>query len=192
MVTIEFQAEVIPAACTGCKKCVWVCPTEAIHMEDNIAIINKARCVSCQNCHGICPDDAIFKEERAEPLVLGVDYKSVDQDQIAEICRNSNIHPMQWLCLCTATRCREGAAAILQGAKTPEDIALMTGVRSGCTVYCTMMSLRLLKGAGIEVVKPPKWRWYDTTQTLWEFPEELKETYEGYFLDEDKDVFRKF
>ncbi len=99
---------------------------------------------------------------------------------------------MQWLCLCTATRAREGAAAIILGAKTPEDMALMTGIRSGCTVYCAMMSLRLLKGAGIGFVQQPKWRLYDTTQSLWDIPEDVVKTYEGYFLEEDKDVFRKF
>lgn len=192
MVTIHYNAEVIPEACTGCKKCVWVCPTDAIVMQDNIAIINKDRCVSCQNCIGICPDDAIFKEKRGEPLHLGVDYTTVDQDRILEICRKANVHPMQWLCLCTSTRAREGAAAIIKGAKTPEDISLMTGVRSGCTVYCSMMSMRLLEGAGIALVKPPKWRWYPTTQTIWNIPADVVEKYGGYFLEEDKDVFRKF
>lgn len=192
MVTIKSYADVIPEACTGCKKCVYVCPTNAIEMVERIAIIEEGRCVSCQNCIGVCGDDAIFKQGRKTPLELGVDYTAVDQDRILEICRNANIHPMQWLCLCTATRAREGAAAILMGAKTPEDLALMTGVRSGCTVYCAMMSIRLLKGAGIEFVPQPKWHLYDTTQTLWDLPQEVIEQYEGYYLEEDKDVFRKF
>ncbi len=192
MVTIQSYAEVIPEACTGCKLCVYVCPTSAIEMSENLAIIEESKCVSCPNCIGICGEDAIFKKSRETPLVLGVDYSTVDQEKITEICRNSNIHPMQWLCLCTATRAREGAAAIILGAKTPEDMALMTGIRSGCTVYCAMMSLRLLKGAGIGFVQQPKWRLYDTTQSLWDIPEDVVKTYEGYFLEEDKDVFRKF
>ena len=192
MVTIPFHAEVIPENCTGCKKCVWVCPTEAIVMESNIAVIAEDKCVSCQNCIGICPDEAIFKKERTEPVVLGVDYNSVDQDEIHRLCKEANIHPMQWLCLCTATSAREGAAAIINGAKTPEDMALLTGTRSGCTVYCAMMSMRLLEAAGHEVKKPSKWQLYPTTQTLWDVPQEVIDEYAGYFLEEDKDVFRKF
>lgn len=192
MVTIRTNAEVVPEECTGCKKCVYVCPTSAIVMEANKAVIDESRCLSCPNCIGICGDDAIVRKERAEPLVLGVDYTAVDQDGIDAICRKANIHPRQWLCLCTATRARDGAAAIIMGAHTLEDMALMTGTRSGCTVYCAMMSMRLLKAAGYKVNEPQKWQWYDTTQSLWDVPEEVVEKYGGYFLAEDKDVFRKF
>lgn len=192
MVTLNYRAEVIPENCTGCKKCVWVCPTEAIVMEDNIAVIAEDLCVSCQNCHGICPDDAIYKTERSQPKELGVDHRDVPEAEIHALCRKANMHPKQWLCLCTATRVQEGAATVLKGAKTPEEIALQTGVRSGCSVYCAMMSMRLLEAAGIEVEKPKKWQLYPTTQSLWDVPKEVVDKYAGYFLEEDKDVFRKF
>lgn len=192
MIKLPYRAEVIPENCTGCKKCVWVCPTEAITMENNIAVIAEDRCVSCQNCMGICPDDAIYKVERAKPKQAGVDYSEVDQEEIHRLCKAANIHPMQWLCLCTATRAREGAAAILKGATTPEEVALATGTRSGCAVYCAMITMRLLKAAGHEVRKPSKWQLYPITQTLWDVPQEVIDKYSGYFLEEDKEVFRKF
>jgi bacterioferritin-associated ferredoxin len=95
--------------------------------------------------------------------------------------------------MCAGVRVREGAAAVLKGAKTLEEIALMTGARSGCTVYCHMTSLRLLKAHGVEVKPPAKgYRWYDSTQTCWEVPEEVIKKYPGHFLKEDLDVFRKF
>lgn len=192
MVAIAYRAEVIPEHCTGCVDCVFVCPTLAITMANRKAVIDGDKCVACQNCIGICRDDAIVKRELAEPVEREVDYKAVDQDRILEICRRAHIHPMQWLCLCTATRAREGAAAILQGATTPEDMALMTGTRSGCTVYCAMMSMRLLKAAGVSLPETYKWHLFDTTQSLWEVPPEVIEKYSDYFLVEDKDVFRKF
>ena len=124
MVQINYRAEVIPDNCTGCVDCVFVCPTLAIKMENRIAVIDETKCVACQNCIGVCDDDAIIKVERAEPVERSVDYKSVDQDRIHEICKRANIHPAQWLCLCTSTRAREGVAAILKGATTPEEMAL--------------------------------------------------------------------
>jgi bacterioferritin-associated ferredoxin/ferredoxin len=161
-------------------------------MVDRKAVIDETKCVACQNCHGVCDDDAIIKVERAEPVERSVDYKSVDQDKIHEICKRANIHPAQWLCLCTATRAREGVAAILNGATTPEEMALATGTRSGCTVYCAMMSMRLLKAAGVNLPPGFKWHLFDTTQSLWDVPKDVIEKYSDYFLEEDKDVFRKF
>ncbi|GIK79743.1 MAG: 4Fe-4S binding protein [Pseudorhodoplanes sp.] len=192
MVQINYRAEVIPEKCTGCVDCVFVCPTLAIKMEARKAVIDESKCVACQNCIGICGDDAIVKLERAEPMERHVDYQSVDQERVLEICKRANIHPMQWLCLCTATRAREGAAAILNGATTPEDMALATGTRSGCTVYCAMMSMRLLKAAGVNLPPAFKWHLFDTTQTLWDVPQDVIDKYSDYFLVEDKDVFRKF
>lgn len=192
MVTLKYQAAVIDENCTGCKKCVWVCPTEAIHMKDNIAIINDDLCVACPNCHGICPDDAITRVERDEPKEVRVAIEDVPIEDIHDLCRKANMHPKQWHCLCTQTRVQEAAAAVLQGAITPEQIALDTGTRSGCTVYCQMMSMRLLEAAGHKLEKPEKWRWYPTTQSLWDVPQEVIDKYAGYFLEEDKDVFRKF
>ena len=161
-------------------------------LEDPIkAVVDETKCVACQNCTGMCNDHAIAKVPRSEPLVLGVDYKSVDQDRIMEICRKANINPAQWWCMCTGTRSREGAAAIIKGAKTPEEMARMTGTAAGCAAYCRVMSLRLLKAAGIEV-EPEGYRWYDTTHTIWELKPEFVAKYPGYFLEEDKDTFRKY
>ena len=192
MIKIRFLAQVDAEKCVGCGKCANVCPTIAIEIQDKKAEVEAKKCLACQNCTGVCPEGAITKVPRSVPMVLGVDYKSVDQDRILEICRNANLHPMQWLCLCSATRVRDGAAAVIKGAKTPEDIALMTGVRAGCATYCTMMSMRLLKGAGVEFDQPKGYRWYKTMPTLWDVPPEVVNKYPGYFLEEDKDVFRKF
>jgi ferredoxin len=157
------------------------------------AVVTSEKCLACQNCRDVCPEDAIKHVLRPVPLRLGVDPAEVDQNQLRELCLKAHLHPHQWLCMCGGIRVREGAAAVLKGAKTPEEIALMTGARSGCTVYCHMTSLRLLKAHGIEV-KPPAegYRWYDSTQTCWEVPEEVIKKYPGHFLKEDLDVFRKF
>jgi NADPH-dependent glutamate synthase beta subunit-like oxidoreductase/bacterioferritin-associated ferredoxin len=157
------------------------------------AVVISEKCLACQNCRDICPVDAIKHVLRPVPLRLGVDPAEVDQNQLRELCLKAHLHPHQWLCLCAGVRVREGAAAVLKGAKTAEEIALMTGVLSGCTIYCRMICLRLLKAHGVEIKPPDKgYRWYGSTQTCWEVPEEVIKKYPGHFLKEDLDVFRKF
>ncbi len=159
----------------------------------NKAKVSSEKCLACPNCKDICPENAIEHVLRSVPLRLGVDPTEVDQNQLRELCLKAHLHPHQWLCMCGGIRVREGAAAVLKGAKTPEEIALMTGARSGCTVYCLQTSLRLLKAHGVEIKPPAKGhRWYDSSQTCWDVPEEVIKKYPGHFLKEDLDVFRKF
>lgn len=194
MVEIRFLAQVDKKKCISCGACQNVCPTEAILLprKKAKAKVFGGKCVGCPNCSGVCPVDAITMILRDEPMILGVDPKDVDEAQVTELCVKAHLHPHQWLCLCTTTRVREGAAAVLKGARTPEEVALMTGTRSGCTVYCLQPTLRLLKAHGVKVVQPKQgYRWYDTTQTCWDVPEEIIRKYPGHFLEEDKEVFRK-
>jgi len=193
MVEIRLLARVNKKTCIRCGACENVCPTEAIVVPGKKAKakVTAGKCIACPNCSGVCPVDAIKMVPRSKPLKLGVDPKDVDEAKLIELCVKARLHPHQWLCLCTATRVREGAAAVLMGAKSPEEISLMTGARSGCTVYCLQPMLRLLKAHGVEVVQPKGYRWYDTTQTLWDVSEELIRKYPGHFLEEDKKVFRK-
>jgi Pyruvate/2-oxoacid:ferredoxin oxidoreductase delta subunit len=194
MVEIRFVAHVDEEKCVSCPMCENVCPTAAITLPHKGAgaVVVDDHCVGCPNCSGVCPVDAIALVPREKPLVLGVDMTGVDEKALLELCRKANLHPQQWLCLCTATRVREGAAAILRGAHTPEAVALATGTRSGCTVYCLQPTLRLLKAHGLKVVQPEGYRWYDTSLTCWDVPEEVRKKYPGHFLEEDLQVFRKF
>ncbi len=191
MVEIKFVSQVNQDKCAGCKACENVCPTEAIKVVNKKAEVHPEKCLACPNCSGMCPEDAIQLVPRSEPLKLGVNPDAVDQQQLVELCAKAHLHPHQWLCLCTATRVRDGAAAVLMGAKTPEEVALMTGIRSGCTVYCLQTSLRLLKAHGVEIKPPQGYRWYNSTQTCWDVPDEVIKKYPGHFLEEDKKVFRK-
>ena len=42
-------------ACIACKKCEKTCPHDAIHVIDNLAVIDYARCTSCGACVAACP-----------------------------------------------------------------------------------------------------------------------------------------
>ncbi len=44
--------------CTGCTTCLRHCPTEAIRIKDNHAVIDHTRCIDCGECIRICPHKA--------------------------------------------------------------------------------------------------------------------------------------
>ena len=48
--------------CTGCAKCVDVCPVSAIKMENGKAVISD-ECVDCGACVSECPNEAISLPE---------------------------------------------------------------------------------------------------------------------------------
>ncbi len=44
--------------CTGCTTCLRHCPTEAIRIRDNHAVINQDRCIDCGECIRVCQHKA--------------------------------------------------------------------------------------------------------------------------------------
>jgi Fe-S-cluster-containing hydrogenase component 2 len=179
--------------CIGDGICELVCPVLAIKMVDRIPQHDDDKCMGCGNCEARCPAHAITMVPREKPRRVGVDPKEVDYKKILEICLKAKHNPKEIICFCTGTRAEEVAAAILKGATTPEQISLMTGVRTGCKVECIQPILRLLAGAGIEPKPPKGWLWYGRTKTIWEIPEEVKRKYskEGFYFDQDLKLLEK-
>lgn len=55
-------AKVDKEKCTGCESCVGECPSEAISMADEKAVIDSDACVDCGVCVDACPTEAISME----------------------------------------------------------------------------------------------------------------------------------
>ena len=55
-------AKVDKKKCTGCESCVPECPSEAIKMVDDKAVVDIDACVDCGVCVDVCPAEAITME----------------------------------------------------------------------------------------------------------------------------------
>ena len=145
-----------------------------------------AECKGCLNCVDRCPASAIVIEPIQEPYIIEVDSRQYDQAEIMRICKKAHIHPKQLICYCTGARAGEVVAAILKGAKTPDDLSRMTGVRTGCSVLCAQSVVRLLNAAGLPVI-PVTHQTHGKTFTLWDLDPEMKRRHEerGYHFDDD-------
>lgn len=65
--------KLIPERCTGCTKCVRVCPTEALRVRNKVVELDASRCIDCGKCVAACPFDAI--QTYADDLSIIDDFK---------------------------------------------------------------------------------------------------------------------
>lgn len=58
MNTYEHSVYLDTEKCNGCTTCLKHCPTEAIRIRNNHAVINQERCIDCGECIRVCPHNA--------------------------------------------------------------------------------------------------------------------------------------
>jgi NAD-dependent dihydropyrimidine dehydrogenase PreA subunit len=77
--------------CTGCGSCIEVCPTGAIYLSRDLAVIDQSSCTQCEACMDTCPVGAITSVElpvsatqleviQPARKVEGIDVKPVPSD----------------------------------------------------------------------------------------------------------------
>lgn len=167
MMRLQYTSKVDTEACIGCKQCEFICPAAAIKVMEEKANVAGNRCIDCQRCIDICKvKNAISRVPRDAEVVRYVDHTDLDQAQIKELCGKAGLLPGMAICGCTRTTSQEAIAAVLKGARNPEDICAMTGMRAGCGLYCITRIFQVMQACGLEVEDPPDRRWIKLTLGL--------------------------
>jgi len=72
-----YYAELADAsACNGCGRCVKYCPTGAIQLVDNKAVLDRTKCIGCGQCGFQCPKDAIKMVFQEREIYIPIEKKS--------------------------------------------------------------------------------------------------------------------
>ena len=189
MRVINQLARVDKEKCNACSTCAKVCPVEAIQLQKQntrkLAVVDDQRCFGCTICISRCPRQAIERVQRESPLEVGVSTEDVSQESVKEVCEAAHMYPDQVVCYCHRVQAKEVVAAILKGAKSPEEVSRATGVRTGCGVLCISSTIRLLRAAGIRLDKAPGYQWYGAEVSIWTIPEEVQKKYPMFYVEED-------
>ena len=186
MKDVRFLSQIDEGRCTGCRQCETVCLTAAIRVERKRAQVDEHRCVACNKCRDVCREEAVVMVLRAEPVLLTTSVEDVDPAALDDLCTRAHLFSGRPICPCNGTPAGEVAAAILKGARSLEEIILMTGVAAGCGIYCMAAILRLVHASGIDMRPPKGQRWYDITSSLWNISDDVVRSNPGYYLEEDK------
>ena len=181
MKIVQFVSKVDPEKCNGDKRCEKLCPSGAIKVVAKIAVVQQDRCVACGKCSEVCREDAVEMVRRVQPLTIAFDTGSVDPEKIQSLCAQAGLLPDLPLCACTATTVGEIAAAIIGGAKSPEDVVVRTGAGSGCGIYCMAVIFKLFACAGVQIPKDP--RWNNLPLTSHDISEEIAKKYPEYHFE---------
>jgi Na+-translocating ferredoxin:NAD+ oxidoreductase RNF subunit RnfB len=56
--------------CIACFKCEKICPSDAIHVKNNLAIVDYDKCTHCGECVKVCPTKVIYPCEVEKLKVL--------------------------------------------------------------------------------------------------------------------------
>lgn len=189
MKKVYVQARVDADKCIGDRICENICPSGAIEMVHKKAVVDADKCVACLTCIDACGEGAITTVPRAETMVLRVESTDVDQVALQDLCDKAHLDPEDAICLCTLTKAKEVAAAILKGASSPEEITRMTGIRSTCAMWCMAPIMSLLQASGADMIAPKGYKWYPAQAGIWEIPDEVARKYTEYFIEEDRQLY---
>jgi NAD-dependent dihydropyrimidine dehydrogenase PreA subunit len=197
MIVREYVPGIDETACKVCRKCEEICPAAAIAFakEAKRMVVSVKRCIDCQRCMDACPENAITMLPRTGDFALSVDVSGLDQEKIGEICRKVGLVPGEAICACTFVTAQEMAGAILKGAKTPEDVCAMTGVRRGCGIYCLVNIFKILDAGDVKAEERAASYLYHHPLSSLDIPDDqlkkIDAEFPQYRLLEDVSMIRK-
>ena len=75
MNTYEHSVFLDREKCNGCTTCLRHCPTEAIRIRDNHAVIDEQRCIDCGECIRVCPHHAKYAVSEHFNEIINYKYR---------------------------------------------------------------------------------------------------------------------
>ncbi|WP_287155481.1 4Fe-4S dicluster domain-containing protein [Candidatus Solincola tengchongensis] len=198
MILREYLPSIDHSLCRRCRKCEEICPAAAVSLvqEEKRMAVDPGRCIDCQRCMDACPENAITMLPRKADRVLRIDLSCLDPWEIKRLCRRVGLAPGEAVCACSFITARELAGAVLLGARTPEDVCAMTGVRRGCGIYCLVNVFKILEAGGVTPEERRKSRLYHHPLDPLDIPEERLREIDARFpqfrILDDVSLIRKF
>lgn len=128
-------AQVDPANCNACGRCVADCPYEAVILSENKASVFASRCAACGICAGACPSSTPFRSIRH--LVSGIELPDQTMQELRGKVRAASPRPE--MVFCCEKNPLAGAIALRCLAMLPPSVveyALRRGARSVRAVGC--------------------------------------------------------
>ena len=162
-VALGLSEEQVQEECKRCYNC------------SGYAVINEDKCLGCQMCWEYCDNGAISFEylEKEKMVAYPLPDTLERAEEVIEICRNTHFMPTQIICKCGPTTAEEIINAILDGAVDMEDLALKTGARGGCTMYCVGQISRMFEAAGRPLAGRDDDSYHPLTENLWTFSDDV-------------------
>jgi formate hydrogenlyase subunit 6/NADH:ubiquinone oxidoreductase subunit I len=104
--TTNFIPKIQDEACTGCRKCVTVCPVEAMslvsandphHPKKKKARVNEKICLGCGICARVCPENCIDLKSRARRVITPLNtahrvvVMAIEQGKLQELIFDNQV-----------------------------------------------------------------------------------------------------
>ena len=104
--TTNFIPKIQDEACTGCRKCVTVCPVEAMslvsandpqHPKRKKARVNEKICLGCGICARVCPENCIDLNSRARRVITPLNtahrvvVMAIEQGKLQELIFDNQV-----------------------------------------------------------------------------------------------------
>jgi ferredoxin len=129
-------AQVDPANCNGCGRCVADCPYNAIKLEEK-AVVFPERCAACGICAGACPSSTPFRSIR--DLVSGIELPDLTMRELREQMKSALASGSKEVVFSCHANAKPGAIALRCLAMLPPafvEYALRNGAARVKAVGC--------------------------------------------------------
>lgn len=130
--------------------------------------------MDCSLCWELCPHEAIHFKKLPERKIMMPKLSGPEHvDEIIEICKKAYLRPLDQVCQCTAATAEHVVEAILNGARTLQELYLATGIGGGCGGgLCGANVFRLFEAAGYPIEASGDDGHYKITHCFQSLPED--------------------